>query len=63
MDRLQTDFENAWCASCKAVEGIALLLLSILIVGLQTCLKGLTPYIDGSIKAAPGWCQENTPGD
>ncbi len=42
MDRLQTDFENAWQASCKAVEGIALLLLSILIVGLQTCIKGLT---------------------
>lgn len=42
MDRLQTDFENAWRASCKAVEGIALLLLSILIVVLQTCLKGLT---------------------
>jgi hypothetical protein len=41
MDRLQTDFENAWRASSKAIEGIALLLLSILIVGLQTCLKGL----------------------
>ena len=41
MDRLQTDFENAWRASSKAVEGIALLLLSILIVALQTCLKGL----------------------
>src|SRR5580765_2480832 len=26
MDRLQTDFENAWRASCKAIEGIALLL-------------------------------------
>jgi hypothetical protein len=42
MDRLQTDFENAWRASCKAIEGIALLLLSILIVCLQTCVKGLT---------------------
>ena len=42
MDRLQTDFENAWRSSCKAVEGIALLLLSILIVGLQGCLKGVT---------------------
>ena len=41
MDRLQTDFENAWRASCKAVEGIALLLLSVLIVVLQTCIKGL----------------------
>lgn len=42
MDQLQTDFENAWRASCKAVEGIALLLLSVLIFGLQTCTKGLT---------------------
>jgi hypothetical protein len=42
MDRLQTDFENAWRASCKAIEGIALLLLSVLIFCLQTCIKGLT---------------------
>ena len=51
MDRLQTDFENAWRASCKAVEGIALLLLSVLIVVLQTCIKGLTAlyrFIDQS---------------
>jgi hypothetical protein len=41
MDRLQTDFENAWRASCKAVEGIALLLLSIVIFLLQTCLKAV----------------------
>jgi hypothetical protein len=42
MDRLQTDFEYAWRACCRAVEGIALLLLSILIVTLETCLKALT---------------------
>lgn len=42
MDQLQTDFENAWRASGKAVEGIALLLLSVLIFCLQTCVKALT---------------------
>jgi len=52
MDRLQTDFENAWRASCKAVEGIALLLLSVLIVVLQTCIKGLA--------ALYGWIDQSS---
>jgi hypothetical protein len=41
MDRLQSEFENAWRACCRAIEGIALLLLTIVIVFLQGCLKGL----------------------
>ena len=52
MDRLQTDFENAWRASCKAVEGIALLLLSVVIVVLQTCIK--------CVVALHGWIDQSS---
>jgi hypothetical protein len=41
MDRLQTDFENAWRASSTAIEGIALLFLSVIIVFLEGCLNGI----------------------
>ena len=41
MDRLQTDFENAWRASSTAIEGIALLFLSVIIVCLEGCLNGI----------------------
>jgi hypothetical protein len=57
MDRLQTDFENAWRASSKAVEGIALLILSIAIVSLEGCLKGVTlvyRWIEQSSWLIPG---------
>ncbi len=57
MDRLQTDFENAWRASGKAVEGIALLILSIAIVSLEGCLKGVTlvyRWIEQSSWLIPG---------
>jgi hypothetical protein len=57
MDRLQTDFENAWQASSKAVEGIALLLLSLVIAGLEGCLKavvGLYRWIEHSAWLIPG---------
>lgn len=57
MDRLQTDFENAWQASSKAVEGIALLLLSVVIVGLEGCLKSVTVvyhWIEQSSWLIPG---------
>ena len=57
MDRLHTDFENAWRASSKAVEGIALLLLSIAIVSLEGCLMGVTfvyHWIEQSSWLIPG---------
>jgi hypothetical protein len=41
MDRLQTDFENAWRACSTAIEGIALLFLCVAIVCLEGCLNGI----------------------
>ena len=51
MDRLQTEFENAWRACSRAVEGIVLLLLTIVIVifqGILKCLLALYDWIDHS---------------
>ena len=51
MDRLQTEFENAWRACSRAVEGIVLLLLTIVIVifqGILKCLLALYEWIDHS---------------
>jgi hypothetical protein len=51
MDRLQTEFENAWRACSRAVEGIFLLLLTIVIVffqGILKCLLALYQWIDHS---------------
>jgi len=51
MDRLQNEFVNAWRACSRAVEGIALLLLTIVIVlfqGILKCLLALYQWIDHS---------------
>ena len=51
MDRLQNEFVNAWRACSRAVEGIALLLLTIVIVlfqGILKCLLALYEWIDHS---------------
>jgi hypothetical protein len=51
MDRLQTEFENAWRACSRAIEGIILLLLTIGIVffqGILKCLLALYREIDHS---------------
>jgi hypothetical protein len=47
MDRLQTEFENAWRACSQAVEKIFLLLLTIVIVFFQGILKLLLALYQG----------------
>ena len=57
MDRLQIDFENAWRASSTAIEGIALLFLSVIIVCLEGCLNGIIAvyhWIEKSNWLVPG---------